>query len=50
MVGNKIDKTLDDFKQGLALIENRAKAILSQSEVLQREAAFLKIESFQYFL
>jgi len=50
MAGNRIDKTLDDFGQGLTLIENRAKAILSQSEVLQREAEFLKIESFQHYL
>ncbi|MCJ7769058.1 MAG: hypothetical protein MUO92_01075 [Dehalococcoidales bacterium] len=50
MAGNRIDKTLDDFRQGLALIETRAKAILSQSEVLQREAEFLKIESFQHYL
>jgi len=50
MAGNRIDKTLDDFGQGLTLIENRAKAILSQSEVLQREAELLKIESLQYYL
>lgn len=50
MAGNRIDKTLDDFGQGLTLIENRAKAILNQSEVLQREAEFLKIESLQYYL
>lgn len=50
MVGNRIYKTLDDFGQGLTLIESRAKAVLSRSEVLQREAELLKIESFQHYL